>query len=106
MQYQEPIMLSLGMRMRRAREKAGMTQEMLAERVGVSRTAVARWESGDIEPTITHLAQSALVLHVSADELLGIVWDEAPRRAETLSRRLFLLAEEMKEVASHLDQLK
>ena len=37
-------------RLRELREAAGWTQEQLAERVGVKREAVARWEAGKREP--------------------------------------------------------
>lgn len=65
-------MNSLGQRIRAARESAGFTQESLAEAVGVSRTAVARWESDDIEPKLQNLISIAELLHVSTDSLLGI----------------------------------
>ena len=61
-----------GRRLRAARESAGFTQEALAEAVGVSRTAVARWESGDIEPKLQNLVLVAQTLHVSTDALLGL----------------------------------
>lgn len=62
----------IGKRIRIARELAGLTQERLAEAVDVSRTAVARWESGDIEPNLKHLIDIAKLLDVSTDFLLGI----------------------------------
>ena len=65
-------MNSLGQRIRAARESAGFTQEALAEAVGVSRTAVARWESDDIEPKLQNLISIAELLHVSTDLLLEI----------------------------------
>ena len=65
-------MNSLGQRIRSARESSGFTQESLAEAVGVSRTAVARWESDDSEPKLQNLVSIAEVLHVSTDYLLGI----------------------------------
>jgi transcriptional regulator with XRE-family HTH domain len=37
-------------RLRELREAAGLTQEQLAERAGVKRDAVARWEAGKREP--------------------------------------------------------
>ena len=39
--------------------------------VGVSRTAVVRWESGEVDPTIDHLVKITELLDVSADFLLG-----------------------------------
>ena len=64
-------MVLVGKRIKLARELAGMTQEKLAEIVGVSRTAVVRWESGETDPTIDHLIEMTKVLRVSADFLLG-----------------------------------
>ncbi len=64
-------MVLVGKRIKLARELAGMTQEKLAEIVGVSRTAVVRWESGETDPTIDHLIEMTKVLKVSADFLLG-----------------------------------
>lgn len=42
----EQFMMWLGNRIRAAREQAGLTQDNVAELIGVSRTAVARWENG------------------------------------------------------------
>lgn len=39
-------------RLRRLRERAGLTQEALAACLGVTRQAVARWESGTREPSL------------------------------------------------------
>lgn len=72
MEREKSTMIQLGSRIRQARDRAGLTQEQLAERIGVSRTAVARYESGEIEPKLHNLAAIALALNVSADELLGI----------------------------------
>ena len=65
-------MYSLGKRIRTARIQAGYTQEDVAEKVGVSRTAVSQWEIGDIEPKISNLIAVAEALNVSTDYLLGI----------------------------------
>ena len=35
------------------RKSRGLTQEQLAEQLGVSRQAIARWESGETAPTST-----------------------------------------------------
>lgn len=71
---------NLGQRIRAARESADFTQEALAEAIGVSRTAVARWENGDTEPKLQNFICLAELLHVSTDALLGI-----PRQSIPLS---------------------
>lgn len=62
----------LGRRIQYARLQAGFTQEHVAEKVGVSRSAITRWEKGEIEPNLEHLVLLSKVLDVSADHLLGI----------------------------------
>ena len=59
-------MIALGKRIKQAREMKGLTQENLAELVGVSRTAITRWEGGDIVPTVEHLIALCKVLDVDA----------------------------------------
>ena len=51
------------------RKLHGMTQENLAEKVGVSRQAVAKWESGESLPDLEKSKLLAKVLNVSLDEL-------------------------------------
>ena len=72
MKREKNTVIYLGSRIRQARDRAGLTQEQLAERIGVSRTAIARYESGEIEPKLHNLAAIAVALNVSCDELLGI----------------------------------
>lgn len=62
----------LGARIKKARLRAGLTQGELAEMTGVSRSAVARWESDDIEPGVRNLAELAINLNVTTDYLLGL----------------------------------
>ena len=66
------FMLSLGNKIRKSRDLAGLTQEQLAESIGVTRSAIAQYESGEKEPTVHRLADMAIALGVSADYLLGI----------------------------------
>ena len=53
------------------RKKAGLSQEELAARVGVSRQAVSKWELGDATPEIDKLAALARVFGVTVDELIS-----------------------------------
>lgn len=47
-----------------------MTQEFVAESLGVSRQAVSKWESGASDPSTTNLLALAKLFGVSAEELL------------------------------------
>lgn len=53
------------------RKAAGMSQEELAARCGVSRQAVSKWELGDATPEVDKILALAQVFLVSTDELLG-----------------------------------
>ena len=59
-----------GMRLKRLREKRGWTQQVLAEKVGVSRVTVARIEIGNRKPSLELLYRLAKVLKVKVGELL------------------------------------
>lgn len=60
------------------RKKAGLSQEGLAERIGVSRQAVSKWETGDSEPELGKLRQLAAAFEVSTDWLLSEEEPEQP----------------------------
>lgn|GEM_PF-484536 len=55
------------------RKGLGLTQEDLADRVGVSRQSVSKWETGESLPDMVKLVQLADVLGVSTDALSGRV---------------------------------
>ena len=61
----------LGERLRELRKKAGLTQEELAERVGVHFISVSRWENGVDVPKTLKLKKLASALGVSEAELLN-----------------------------------
>lgn len=90
----------LGPRIRSARESAGFTQESLAELTGVSRTAVARWESGDIIPKLENLVNLALLLNVSTDYLLGITQAENAALSTLSDEAISALEKFIREVKS------
>lgn len=69
--------MTFGGRLQQVRRAAGLSQEQLAELVGMSRQAVSKWETDQAAPDIDKLALLCGVLGVSADELLG---REAPAR--------------------------
>lgn len=53
------------------RKQAGLTQEQLSEKIGVSRQAIANWEKGDSIPDITNCIALADLYEVSVDDLVG-----------------------------------
>lgn len=63
--------MTFGKRLQQVRKAAGLSQEQLAELVGMSRQAVSKWETDQAAPDIDKLASLCGVLGVSADELLG-----------------------------------
>ena len=61
---------SLGETIKDHRTRCGMTQEFVAERLGVSRQAVSKWENGTSDPSTANLLALAKLFGVSAAELL------------------------------------
>ena len=62
--------MTLGERIREQRKARGMSQEMVAGRLGVSRQAVAKWESGQSAPSAENLHRLAELLGTTAGSLL------------------------------------
>lgn len=60
------------------RRKAGLSQEALAEELGVSRQAVSKWETGDAVPEISKLLSLAKTFDVTTDWLLSEEDPEEP----------------------------
>jgi len=61
---------SLGQALKEHRTGCKMTQEFVAEHLGVSRQAVSKWESGASDPSTSNLLALAKLYGVSAEELL------------------------------------
>ena len=62
--------MTFGEKLKEARKKTGLTQEELAELIGISRAAVAKWETDNGLPDIENLKAVAKLLDVSIDYLL------------------------------------
>ena len=54
------------------RKKAGYSQEQLADKLGLSRQAVSKWERGEASPDTDNLIALSKLYGVSMDELLGL----------------------------------
>lgn len=62
--------MTLGEKIREARRKCGFSQEQLADKMSVSRSAVAKWETDKGLPDVGNLKTLARLLNVSVDQLL------------------------------------
>ncbi|NLL92359.1 MAG: helix-turn-helix transcriptional regulator [Ruminococcaceae bacterium] len=61
---------TLGEVLKAHRVKCKMTQEFVAEAIGVSRQAVSKWESGATDPSTTNLMALAKLFGLSPEELI------------------------------------
>ena len=77
-------MMKLSKKILYCRKRAGLSQEALAERLGVSRQAVSKWETGEAMPEAGKLAALAAALGVSVDWLLS---EDEPEELRAQSAR-------------------
>ena len=81
--------MTFGEKLRNARKEAGFSQEQLAEKLSVSRSAVAKWETDNGMPDVGNLKAIATLLNVSIDYLLDedekITFNETREPIETES---------------------
>ncbi len=73
--------LAIGENIRNFRKKNDLTQEALAERLGVTYQSVSRWENGSTYPDLELIPAIAEVLAITVDELLGMPQIEKEKRA-------------------------
>ena len=66
----EQVCKSLGEVLKEKRVQCQITQEFVAEHLGVSRQAVSKWENGTSDPSTSNLLALAKLYGVSAEELL------------------------------------
>ena len=87
--------MSMGSKLAQARRKNNLTQEQLAEQLGVTRQAVSRWESDAAYPETDKIVRMSQLLGVSCDWLLRDGADDAgngPAAAPALVTRLLAQA--------------
>lgn len=70
--------LRIGEIIRHHRKAENMTQEELAEKLGITKAAVSKWETGESLPDITMLPPIAELFGITMDELLGPVRQNPP----------------------------
>ncbi len=73
---------TLGRRIQEARKAAGLSQESLGERLGVSRQAVSKWEADAAVPELENLSAMSRIFGVTIGALLGVEPEAAEDRSE------------------------
>jgi len=73
--------LTIGENIRSFRKKNDLTQEALADRLGVTYQSISRWENGTTYPDLELIPAIAETLSVTIDELLGMPQIEKEKRA-------------------------
>lgn len=81
--------MTLGEKIKEARNQCGLTQEQLAEKMTLSRSAIAKWESDKGLPDVDNLKALAQLLNVSVDYLL----DDGEAVAEHVLREAYNLSD-------------
>ena len=77
---------SIGEKLYNHRKNAGLSQEELAEKIGVSRQAVSKWERDESSPDTENLIALAKLYNISIDEL--VMSENAPKQEETTNNRI------------------
>ena len=68
--------MSLGSSLYHARKKSGLSQENAAEKLGVSRQTISKWETDETLPDIRQSKRLATLYHITLDELIQFDADE------------------------------
>lgn len=84
---------TLGKRIVSNRKHLGLTQDQLAERLGITAQAVSKWENDQSCPDITMLPRLAEIFGITVDQLLGI----APQAEQTVHQAEIVREEEPQE---------
>lgn len=79
---------ALGNKLYELRKKSGLSQEALADKLGVSRQAVSKWECGESLPDTDNLITISKLFEISLDELVGNSFGKTEENLEEKSAPL------------------
>jgi len=69
--YKKGVIFVFRINLKVAREKAGISQKQLADKIGVAQGTVGNWEAGIREPSLEVINKLATILNVHAAELIS-----------------------------------
>ena len=70
--------------LKQTRISQGLSQKQLAQKLNISESGYAHWEQGRTEPSTEYLKMLCLILHVSADYLIGLEQEDGSRSGEEI----------------------
>ncbi len=76
--------MEIGKNIRELRKRKGLTQEQLAESIGISFQAVSKWENGITLPDVSTIPILAAFFEVSIDELFGFSIEQTEKEIEEI----------------------
>lgn len=79
--------MSVGTNIKQLRDRAGMTQEELADKLGVARSTVTQWENGWSNPRMGMVQKLAGVFHVTSSDIVSDVPVSSPLPANAIPVR-------------------
>ena len=79
----------IGKNLEKLRKMMNLTQETLAEKVGVARQTIAKWETEESTPDLEMSGRLASVLEVSLDDLVNAPEDELDSRPGMRGKHMF-----------------
>ena len=79
----------IGKNLQKLRKMMNLTQETLAEKVGVARQTIAKWETEESTPDLEMSGRLASVLEVSLDDLVNAPEDELDNRPGMRGKHMF-----------------
>lgn len=86
----------IGDNIKRLRMEKGMTQKELADKLFVTAQAVSRWENGEVEPSVSTVAEMTRIFNVPGDVILGIKGFNS--QTETVVETKYVYQEQVKPV--------
>ena len=79
----------IGKNLQKLRKAKNLTQEALAEQVGVARQTIAKWETGESAPDLEMAGMLASVLDVALDDLVNAPAEELDGRPGMKGKHMF-----------------
>ena len=90
--------MTLGQRLLKARKETGLSQEELAEQLGVSRQAVSKWENDSGYPEMEKMIRLSQIYQVSLDYLVGNEQEQNQEQSnEEISEKGWYVSQELAE---------